>query len=294
MPGQKAFTTINRVGIIAKHNIAKYKELVFEILDLLEAEGKTVYLDEFTAELKGVKKSYTRPQILKQTQLVIVLGGDGTLLTVARSLPKSVVHVLGINTGTLGFLTELEGERAISGLKRVLSGNYVVDKRILLRVTMYKDGQKVATHLALNDAVITHGAKSRLIHLPVEINQRQVNRYQADGLIIATPTGSTGHSLSAGGPIVHPKLEAFVVTPICPLSISNRPIILPSDRQIKITLDTFRDQHESVSLTIDGQICTPVEYQSEIKIRRSSRKLYLIRLTGENYYRKLRGKLSWG
>lgn len=294
MSDRKPFSRIDKIGFIAKHNIADYGGLICEMAKLLEKEGRTVFFDQHTSPLVPGSTVSTNTEILNKARLIVVLGGDGTLLTIARSIPKRVVHILSVNTGTLGFLTEIDPERAVNALKRSIDGNYVLDERSLLRVTWYKEGKKLGTKLALNDAVITQGAKARLIDLPVAINQRQVNRYQADGLIIATPTGSTGHSLSAGGPIVHPKLNAIILTPICPLSLANRPIVLPNDRQINVSIETFRDQHESVTMTIDGQICVPLEYHTEIKIRRSSRKLYLVRMTGGNYYRKLRGKLNWG
>lgn len=294
MPAKGPFSKIDRIGIIAKATVANNSELLHGIFKIVSNNASKVFLCENCAKELKQKKGMSRADILSKSQLVIVMGGDGTLLSVTRAMPKRIVHILSINTGTLGFLTEVGPDHALDAVERIFKGNYGLDPRFLLRVTVYRDGQKIETHLALNDAVITQGAKARLIELPVAINQRQVNRYRADGLIIATPTGSTGHAMSAGGPIVHPKLNAIVLAPICPLSLANRPIVVPNDRQINITVETFRDQHESVSLTIDGQICVPMAYQDEVKIRRSSRKLYLVRLTGRNYYRKLRKKLNWG
>jgi NAD+ kinase len=249
--------------------------------------------DENVAPILG-EKAMTKTQLLAKADLAVVMGGDGTLLKTARALSKRVVICYGINLGNVGFLTESQPEKALDGLKRILAGKYVDDKRSLLRVTVYRKGKKIRTELALNDAVINQGSKARLIQLKVEMNQRLVNRFKADGLIISTPTGSTGHSLSAGGPIVHPKINAFVLTPICPVSLSNRPITLPNDRQLKITVETIREYHERVALTIDGQSTFSLEYGDEIKIRRSSRYFYLARMTGENYFKALRAKLGWG
>ncbi|MBP7819427.1 NAD(+)/NADH kinase [Candidatus Gracilibacteria bacterium] len=290
-------TDIQNIGIIVKQSLNNFEPLIKQLSDFLLAKQKNILLDKYAANFLGKPDlGMARNKLLNEAQLVIVIGGDGTLLSVARELTDRPVHVLCINAGTLGFLTEVMPERTLSALEEILQGNYTLDERLLLRVTTYRDGKKESTNLALNDAVISQGAMARLVELLVEVNQRQVNRYQADGLIISTPTGSTGHSLSAGGPIVHPKLDAFVLSPICPLSLANRPIVLPADRQLTITVATKRVPAESISLTIDGQVCIPLDYDMQIKIRKSSRKLYLVRLTsgGENYYKKIRSKLSWG
>jgi NAD+ kinase len=284
---------IKKVALIGKYGLSQHTELITEIRDYLLKKKKDVFFDENIAPLLG-EKALTKTQLLKKADLAIVFGGDGTLLKTARALSKKVVICYGINVGNLGFLTESQPEKALAGLKRILSGKFVADKRFLLRVTVYRKGKKIRTDLALNDAVINQGSKARLIQLKIESNQRLVNKFKADGLIIATPTGSTGHSLSAGGPIVHPKIDAFVLTPICPLSLSNRPIIMPNDRQLKITVETIREYHERVALTLDGQTSFCLEYEDEVKIRKSSRYFYLARMTGENYYKALRAKLGWG
>lgn len=284
---------IKKVALIGKYGLTQNTELITGIRDYLLKKKKDFYCDENIAPILK-EKAVTKAQLLKKVDLAIVFGGDGTLLKTARALSKKVVICYGINVGNLGFLTESQPEKAIAGLKRILSGNFVADKRFLLRVTVYRKGKKIRTDLALNDAVINQGSKARLIQLKIESNQRLVNKFKADGLIIATPTGSTGHSLSAGGPIVHPKIDAFVLTPICPLSLSNRPIIMPNDRQLKITVETIREYHERVALTLDGQTSFCLEYEDEVKIRKSSRYFYLARMTGENYYKALRAKLGWG
>jgi NAD+ kinase len=284
---------ISKVAIIGKYGLKPHKALIQEIHELLLKKKKEVFFDENVAPILN-EKAMTKAQLLKKADLAIVLGGDGTLLKTARALSKKKVICYGINLGTLGFLTESQPEKAVDGLKRILAGKYVLDQRFLLRVTVYRNGKKIRTDLALNDAVINQGSKARLIQLKIESNQRLVNRFKADGLIISTPTGSTGHSLSAGGPIVHPKLNAFVLTPICPLSLSNRPVTLPNDRQLKITVETIREYHERVALTLDGQTTFSLEYEDEVKVRKSSRDFYLARMTGENYFKALRAKLGWG
>lgn len=289
MPPKK----IKNVALIGKYNLTKHAALIGEIYNYLAKKKVEIQCDENIAPILG-EKAIAKTHMLKKADLAVVLGGDGTLLKTARSLSKKVVLCYGINLGNLGFLSESQPDKTIAGLKRIFAGKFVEDKRSMLRVTVYRKGKKIRTELALNDAVINQGNKARLIQLRVEMNQRLVNRFKADGLIIATPTGSTGHSLSAGGPIVHPKLNAFVITPICPVSLSNRPITMPSDRQLKITVETIRETNEHVSLTIDGQTTFSLEYGDEVKIRKSSRQFYIIRMTGENYYKALRAKLGWG
>lgn len=285
--------SIQKVALIGKNDLTHHAKTVTQVYDFLSKKKKQIYCDENIATMLNLE-AHDRHDLLKKVDLAVILGGDGTLLKTARALSKKVVLCYGINLGTVGFLTESPADKAIDGLKRIFSGKFVSDKRSLLRVTVYREGKKIYTDLALNDAVINQGAKARLISMRIEMNQRLVNAFKADGLIIATPTGSTGHSLSAGGPIVHPKLNAFVLTPICPVSLSVRPITLPSDRQLTITIETMREQHESIALTLDGQTSFPLFYGDEIKIRKSSRLFYLIRMTGENYYRALRAKLGWG
>lgn len=289
MPKKK----IESVALIGKQNIEPHKKFIEQVVTFLQKKKVDIFYGENIGKMLG-EKGETREELLKKVDLAIVMGGDGTLLKTARSLSKKVVIVYGINFGTLGFLAESTPDKAIEGLERIFKGKYVLDARSLLRVTVYRQGLKISTGLALNDAVINQGIKARLIKLRVEMNQRKVNTFKADGLIIATPTGSTGHSLSAGGPIVHPKLDAFVLTPICPVSLSNRPITMPNDRQLNIKVETIREYHERVALTLDGQVTYGLEYGDDVKIRRSSRKFYLIRMTGENYYKALRAKLNWG
>ena len=232
---------------------------------------------------------------MQKCDMVVVMGGDGTLLKTARSVGTKTTLVMGFNFGNLGVLTESKPANIEHDLTEVLHNRYVIDERSILRVTIYRKGKKFDSFLALNDAVINQGSFARLIEMDVSINQRKVITVHADGLIISSPTGSTGHSLSAGGPIVHPSLPAIILTPICPATLSIRPIVIPNDRQLKITVTTKR-QHEgeNVGLTLDGQETIQLEYDDEIKIRKSSRYFNLIRLKGGNYYKMLRDKLRWG
>lgn len=275
---------------------------VKELKKFLDLRGVHVCWDSHVTPILGQKGEHTRAQILKEADLVLSLGGDGTLLKIVRDLPlRRNLYILGVNLGTLGFNTEVQDRHRIYDLlDEFFKGQYHVDERLLLRATLYRKGQKIDTHLALNEAVINQGNFARLISLYAEIDQRKMIEFKADGVIVATPTGSTGHSLSAGGPIIHPRIDGFVFTPICPADLTVRPIIIPSNRQITIRIDTDRRYADNqIGLTIDGQIMIPVEYGDVIKIRASHRKLRLIRAHvkasgGGNYYKLLREKLSWG
>lgn len=284
---------IDSVGIITKRNIIASKEVVFELVKYLKKNKKKLYFDNNAAALFKDEEGMKKNKILKKADMVICLGGDGTLLKTARRMGKRKVPILGVNMGSLGFLTEVTPDKMYEALDRVFEGKYVLDRRFILRVTIYRDNEKIYTNLALNDAVINQGLFARLIDLRLEVNQRKIIEFEADGIIVATPTGSTGHALSAGGPIVHPSVHSFVIVPVCPKSLSVRPIIIPNDRQLKLIVQTHRVK-EHVGLTLDGQETFDLEYGDEIKIRKSSRCFDMIRITGEGYYKVLRQKLHWG
>ena len=286
--------TLKKVGIIAKRNIKEHTKIIQELVRFLRKNKKEVMLDKNCAKFFKKEEGYKKEKILKKADLAIVLGGDGTLLKTARRMSRKKILILGVNFGTLGFLTECTPTKMHDCLKKIFKNQYETDRRSILRVTIYRDGKKIETFLALNDAVINQGAFARLIKMDLEIDSRKVVKVKADGIIVATPTGSTAHSLSAGGPIVHPKIESLTVTPICPSSLSMRPIVLPDTRQLTISIETQRREESAIiGLTLDGQDMFMLRYGDKIKIRRSSRSLYLIR-TGNKYYKMLRGKLHWG
>jgi NAD+ kinase len=284
---------IQKVGIITKRN-KPTKKFIDELIKYLKKNKKEVLLDNNTQEYYGKEIGHKKENLLKEVDLVLVLGGDGTLLKTARRLSRKKTLVMGINLGNLGFLTECPPEKMYDCLDKIFDGKYQVDKRALLRVTVYRHGKKAATFLALNDAVINQGAFARLISIDLEIDSRKVVNFKADGMIVATPTGSTAHSLSAGGPIVHPKIPSLTVTPICPASLSMRPIVIPDDKQMTAVIATQRREESSeIGLTIDGQDMMKIQYGDKIRFRRSKRFLYLVR-TQNRYYRVLRNKLHWG
>lgn len=288
---------LKKIGLITKKKITENMHVLKEIVEFLQNNKKVILCDKNSALALGIKKRLNREEILQKADIAIVLGGDGSILKTARSVGYHEVLVLGVNLGRVGFLTEIDPKHLKSALKKILKEKkFYTDKRFILRVTVYRNGKKIKTSLALNEAVINQGSFARLIDLRTEINQRKVAHFRADGLIISTPTGSTGHSLSAGGPMVHPDLESLIITPICPASLSNRAIVIPSERQIKIVIETERKNEKTseIGLTLDGQETFPLSFGDEIKIRRSGRVIQFIRLSESYYYRVLRRKLKWG
>lgn len=284
-----------RVGIIAKHNVKIHFEYLKKLVSALKKYAKEILLDEHTAPLMKAGESIDKFKMLRRANLVIVLGGDGTLLKTARHMGTKKPLIAGVNMGHLGFLTEFTPQKLLTNLPRIFAGKFHIDERFLLRVTIYRNGKKWHTTLALNEAVINQGGFARLIRMYLEVNQRKLAAIRADGLIISTPTGSTGHSLSAGGPIIHPKIEGMVLTPVCPMKLGVRPIVIPNNRQITVKLETeWRAEKKPVVLTIDGQITINLRKGDIIRIRRSSRSFAMIRLGGHKYYRVLRKKLNWG
>jgi len=286
---------IKKIGIITKRHIDKRRTAAIkELVKYLKDNKKDVYFDQNIAALFPGEKAYNKTQLLNKVDLAITLGGDGTLLKTARRVPRKKTLILGVNYGTLGFLTACKPDHLYQNLDKIFNGHYVTDKRTLLRVTVYRNGSKISTFLSLNEAVINQGAFARLINLDLEIDHRKVVNFKADGLIISTPTGSTAHSLSAGGPIVHPGIQSLTLTPICPSSLTMRPIVIPDTRQLTATIVTDRrDENATIGLTIDGQDMMVLKYGDKIKFRRSTRNLYLVR-TRNLYYKMLRDKLHWG
>ncbi|MGQ9483756.1 MAG: NAD(+)/NADH kinase [Desulfosoma sp.] len=222
---------------------------------------------------------------------VVVLGGDGTLLSVARQMGDRNIPIVGVNLGGLGFLTEISRERCFRDLDHVLSGAHEIEERMRLRVSVQRQGHEVFVQTVLNDAVINKGALARIVDLDTHIDERYLTHYRADGLIAATPTGSTAYNLSAGGPIVYPTAQAVILTPICPFTLSNRPIILPASSVIQVRLD---DKAQDVTLTCDGQVGHRLAPNDAIVIAKSPHSLKLIKAASMDYFNILRTKLKWG
>jgi NAD+ kinase len=223
--------------------------------------------------------------------MIIVLGGDGTLLSVARLVGGYEVPILGVNLGGLGFLTEIHLEELYRVLERVIQGDYKKDEREVLNVTVFRRGDQMAEFTVLNDAVINKGALARIIDLETTINGEYISTFKSDGLIISTPTGSTAYSLSAGGPIVYPSLHCIVITPICSHTLTNRPIVIPDDVAIRIVLKT---EDQEVILTLDGQLGFPLEFGDVVEVKKAQYRIFLIQSPYRHYFGLLREKLKWG
>lgn len=282
---------IKKVGIIAKTQHRMAGESLKKISGWLKDRSIEVYMDKDTSGVIGEKSHYKRAEIPSLTGLIIVLGGDGTLLSVARLIEERDVPILGVNLGSLGFLTEIGMDELYPVLENVIRGDFTVENRIMLDVFIYREGKMVANYCALNDVVINRGTLARIVYLEIKINGLYVTTYRSDGLIIATPTGSTAYSLAAGGPIVYPTMNALILSPICPHTLTNRPIVIPDDVKIEINLIT---PDEDALATLDGQVGYSLNYRDSIEVKKAKNTIKLIQSPGKNYYEVLRKKLKWG
>ena len=281
--------SFRRVGLVAKSASREALRTANELAEWLERRDLEVRLDETTLRAFPERQGPAfDPE--EEVDLVLVLGGDGTLLSVARSV-RHGTPILGVNLGSLGFLTEVGRNELYPTLVRVLAGNYSLEKRSLLRVELQRGGGQTAVWDVFNDAVIAKSALARIIRLTLTVDGNLVGNFRADGLIVSTPTGSTAYNLSAGGPIVAPDLPVAVITPICPHTLSLRPLVVPDDRVIEVVLET---QREEVYLTLDGQEGTSLGYQNRVRIQRSEASVHLVRTAERTFFESLRGKLRWG
>lgn len=279
------------ISLIGKQDLSSHKEDLSKLIqDLKSQKYQLIFDPNFSRHFQ--EPASTNNDLLK-SDLILVFGGDGTLLKTARKINSKNLNILPVNLGNLGFLTESDISTIQQDLHKYFQGQYELDKRFLLDVKIVRKGETVLNSHSLNEAVIHQGGKSRLINLHIDVSGKPVCSLKADGLILSTPTGSTGHSLSAGGPIIHPHINAFLITPICPISLSNRPIAVPSDRSIHITVERNREYAEKIGLTLDGQESYQLEYDDKIIIKQSTQTLQIIRMLDSNYYQSLRDKLNW-
>jgi NAD+ kinase len=230
-------------------------------------------------------------RLAASVDLILVLGGDGTMIAAARTMGDTEVPVLGVNYGGLGYLAEFRIEELYTALESILAGNYRLDQRVMLDVELQRGAQQVTHNRVLNDIVINKSALARIIEIEAYLNRQFVNSFRADGLIVSTPTGSTAYNLSAGGPVIFPSMNAVVITPICPFTLSNRPIVVPDDAVIELCLKT---PQEEVALTLDGQVGFPLQVEDRVIIRKSQTTFNLVQPTNRNYFEVLRDKLRWG
>jgi NAD+ kinase len=283
--------SVRKIGLLFKKHDPRTQGILAEIVPWLQAQGTEVLLDEELARQYRVTCSACRSEELPaRADAVAVFGGDGTLLAAARLTAERGTPILGINFGSLGFLTEVKLEEAQPALEALLSGNYQLEERMLLEVDVARGGQSVNRFRALNDVVINKGALARIIEMEVMVDEQLVTVFRADGLILSTPTGSTAYSLSAGGPILHPTLDAVIITPICPHTLTNRPVVVAERSKLSVTLLHGSD----VMLTVDGQVGIPLEALDRLTVERSRATIRLVQPAGSKFFKTLREKLKWG
>jgi NAD+ kinase len=247
--------------------------------------------EDYKGLADGISVAVPRENVPEGVDLVLVLGGDGTLLSAARLIEDTAQPILGINLGSLGFLTELGLEELFESLERVLEGEYSRESRVRLEASLHRGEEQIGRYQVLNDVVINKGALARIIDLETYVDGQKVTNYQSDGLIISTPTGSTAYSLAAGGPIIDPTLDVIVISPICPHTLTNRPLVIPGGAVVELFL---RSDSGEVFLTLDGQEGTRLNQGDRVRIRASGNKVNLIRTGSRNFYDVLSTKLHWG
>jgi NAD+ kinase len=276
------------VGLVVKRDRRRAVQLGRHVLAALEKRGLAVLVD--AAAPLGAAPTAPKADLARRADLLVVLGGDGTLLSVARHAPAAV-PILGVNMGELGFLTEVTEGEALELLGRVLAGRYDTEQRMTLAAVLERRGRTVRRFRALNDVVVSNGALARIVHLTVSVDDHPFTAYRADGVIVATPTGSTAYSLSVGGPIVEPSLSTLLVSPISPHTLSQRPVVLRPDARVRIVIP--RGQQDAV-LTVDGQEGMPLAGGDALVVRRGRQPVTLVRSPERTHYDVLRSKLGWG
>ena len=282
---------IRSVGLLANSGKTSSRTLVQNAARLIEGGGRKLFCDEATAKLA----SLTCPTVpdyralAEKVDLILVFGGDGTMLRVARDLAGLKTVILGVKVGGLGFLTAIQGHELAAALEQIWAGDFRVESRPLIQATGRAQG-KTISELALNDFVISRGATSRLIQLAVTVGEEELTRYRCDGLIISSPTGSTAYSLAAGGAVVSPDAAVFTLTPICPHTLSNRSVIVPMNSVVRVTVLSER---VDTILTADGQVQMPLDTGDFVQVKKSRHAVRLLRLRGSSFFQTLRQKLHW-
>jgi NAD+ kinase len=288
---------IKRIGIVLKPHQPDALKTICEIVNWVSQRGLTMVgtpeldRERIEHETGCAVESVPEDQFAESVDLIMVLGGDGTMIATARMIGDTEVPVLGVNYGGLGYLAEFRIEESFTALESILSGNYRLDKRVMLAVEMLRGSERITNNRVLNDVVINKSALARIIEIEAYLNDQFVNSFRADGLIVSTPTGSTAYNLSAGGPVIFPSMNAIVITPICPFTLSNRPIVVPDSAIIELRLKT---DNEDVALTLDGQVGFPLQVEDRVIIKKSGTTFNLIQPMNRNYFEVLRTKLKWG
>jgi NAD+ kinase len=285
---------IRTIGVIAKPRSDRATTLVPELVEWLRRRSFEVVLDEEGARYAQTT-GHSRDEVAKAAQLLIVLGGDGTLLSAARAAiaqapPGQAIPLFAANLGGLGFLTAIKVDDIFVQLEQVFRGEFIRARRRMLHCEVWRDGRKIVEHQALNDVVLTKADIARMIDLEIHVDRNFVCVYKADGLIISTPTGSTAYSLSAGGPIMTPNVEAFAITPICPHMLTNRPVIVPDESEIHVSVRGS----DATQLTIDGQVGESLAPGDRVVCRHSEYSIHLLQPPATSFFDVLREKLKWG
>jgi NAD+ kinase len=283
---------VKRIGVLAKTDREEARQVLPQLLEWCAARGVTAVVEKETAGLCPDRATSVvlKPELPGHVDLLLVLGGDGTLLSMARLVGDLGVPILGVNLGGLGFLTVLTVDELFPALEACLRGEMVIEERMMLAAAVVRQGERLTEYVALNDVVITKSAMSRIINLEVAVEGELATAYRADGLIVSTPTGSTAYCLSAGGPIVFPTMDAIVLTPICSHTLTNRPIVLPGGVAIEVTLLSDQD----VALTLDGQVSLALKRSDIVEIRPAAARIRLLRPPQKHFFSVLRTKLKWG
>jgi len=288
---------LRSIGIISKPRKTALEPILPSLLAWLKQRGIRAMLDEETASTLNSTGGATdvavlpRSDLPAKSDLILVLGGDGTLLAAARHAHGREVPILAVNLGSLGFLTAVTVGELYDSLEEIINGKHQVEYRKMLRIHVVRRGEIVESYHALNDAVLNKGAISRMLDFEAYVDGQFLTLIKADGVIVSTPTGSTAYSLAAGGPIVHPSVEAFLVTPICPHTLTNRPVLVPDSSRVEIVLKT---EAESVYLTVDGQVGLELHHEDRVVCELSPSRIGLVRPSYKGFFEVLRTKLRWG
>jgi len=282
------------IGIYGKYNDATVKDAVTALSSFLQEKGINVLLGGTTSQeiLDDLSNLQITTEDLDSLDLAIVIGGDGTLLHVARLVAKNDVPIVGVNLGTLGFLTDISLQEMTDAFEQILAGEYVIEERLMLKLEVENDGEIIHQDIAFNEFVIGRDTHAKLLHWQCFVNDTFLTRSRSDGVIVATPTGSTAYSLAAGGPILQPGLDTFLLVPISPHNLTNRPIVLPADSKIEFRLDSTNLKTSHISG--DGLVSYRPESDQLIRITRNQHRVKMVKPLDHDYYATLRGKLSWG
>jgi NAD+ kinase len=281
---------MKKVAIVSRMHLEKHEKTFHSVVRYLKKEGKEMFLEERVAKLMGLKKYKEFIPGETKVDLVIVMGGDGTILRIVSKMKDINCKFFGINMGHLGFLSEIPPVQIGKTLGRIFAGHHTIDKRMMLQIDLERNKKKIKQFHALNEVSVTQGTLSRLITLKTKVDGKKLANYRSDGLIVATPTGSTAYNLSAGGPIVYPTMKAMIITPICPHSFNQKPIVIPDNKKVSVLVAS---DYETINLTIDGQRSLLVQNGDIIHVKRGA-SVEFIRLPKESYFQTLRKKLGWG